>query len=109
VKTTVIDLKKAQWADFLWTNGAGVERKKKPRNPTVNGDRFDENAKAFMGNGETMLERATRKGLLDVWKPKVIFQFAANHCKSFTGDRAMALWKEWNAIQFGKRNKNGRN
>ena len=112
--TTTIDLRKVQFAKFGWRNGAGLIVKKRPRKPTVAGHvvtdalNFDIVKKSGLSliaasSGESQLAYAKRKGLLDVWTPIVRFQFAANHSAAYTGDRAKALWREWQARIFGKK------
>jgi hypothetical protein len=52
-----------------------------------------------------MLEEASRKRLLDTWIPCVTFQVTANHRLTYTGDKAMSLWKAWNERVFNKKGK----
>lgn len=98
-------LPKAQWADLFWLSDHGGVRDLKPKHPTVNGDIVGDDLAAALPQfpNETMLARATRRGLLDTWTPHLIVQFAANHSLRYSGGKALRIWKAWQAIQFGKK------
>ena len=100
--TTIVDLKKVQYARFGWRSSSGYTRRTKPRRPTVHGQEFDPDARAQAGHGECLLSLARRCGLVDTWTPVIRLQFAANHAVVYQGHRAQSLWKEWNAGIFGK-------
>jgi hypothetical protein len=52
-----------------------------------------------------MLARAVRYRILDVWIPYTTFQVSANHRLTYTGDKAISLWKAWCEKQFNKKKK----
>ena len=108
---TVVDLNKVSYANFYWTAVHGsVCRSKKPRKPTVNGTDVDD--KEFVPQitttsgetwpRETVLDRATRRQILDTWIPTVRLQLSNSHSLTYTGDKAQSIWKEWNRRQFNK-------
>jgi len=101
------DFAKVQWIAFHWTNGA-INVAKKPRVPTANGILLDKTSLA--GSladfpGETLLERAKRRNLIDVWTPVVKIVFTANKHLRFTGRRALTIWREWNRRQYNGKTK----
>ncbi len=102
----IVDLRKVQWAKLFWVNQTGQCRDKRPNVRTVNGEAFDESAYALLHIQypcETMLERALRLDLIDVWTPVLRMQLSANHTLEYTGKKALSLWKAWNARIFSKR------
>lgn len=104
---TVFDLNKVQYANFWYENQDGVKTPRKPKRPTVHAQEIDPNELA--GNlpehpGETMLQRATRRGLLDRWTAKIRLQMSGCHALVFQGDRAVKLREAWNARIFGGKN-----
>jgi hypothetical protein len=104
---TVLDLKKVQHATFNYRNQYGQYSHVKPKHPTVAGAGVSNEPAMYhhMYPGETMLERAKRRNLLDVWTPVVEFQLTANHSIAYIGDKAVSLWKEWNRRIFSKQKK----
>ena len=104
---TVVDLNKVQYADFMWVNDKGQSCPCKPTLPTVFGKEVgDEPAGILAGfEGETMLQRATRRNLLDKWRPCVKLKLTANASLTYTGNKAQSIWKEWNRRQFSKKGK----
>jgi hypothetical protein len=104
--SVVLDLRKVQWGVLDWQNQDGLIRKTCPTHKTVNGAEFEPSAPAGKLDaypGETMLERAIRLDLLDVWKPVVTFQLAANHNVIYHGKKALSMWRVWQSRIFGKR------
>jgi hypothetical protein len=95
-----IDYNAVQHAALYYDNGKGNTSRTKPKYPTVNGQRVKDEKALF--SSETMLELATRRGLLDVWEPVVILQFKSNHSMTFSGDKAKQKWKQYNAHIYGK-------
>jgi hypothetical protein len=101
-----VDLKKVQWADYFWINGKGDRHKYKPNYATANGIPYEGNELAPHHTehpGETMVERAWRLGVNDIWKPVCILHITANRCLTYTGDKATSIWKAYNAHIYGKR------
>ena len=101
---TVVDLNKVQYADFYWTNGV-ARVPLKPRKPTVNGVVVgNELAGELEGyHGETMLERAKRRDMLDNWVPVCKLQLTANHSLTYTLDKAKSIYKEFCRRQFKRK------
>lgn len=101
---TVLDLAKVQHATLWWGNGQ-EKRHHKPDCPTYHGMPVPDGLAAPIKDypGETMLERAIRRNLLDVWTPIVCFQLTANHKIVYTGEKALSMWKAWNARIYGEK------
>lgn len=101
----VVDLRKVQWAQLKWKNQLGLCVRCKPSYPTVNGD-IAWLKPAFPPHkdhpNETLLQRAERLKLLDMWTPVLVLELSANHRLTYSGKKALALWKAWNARIFGK-------
>jgi hypothetical protein len=97
---TVIDLNKVAYAGFYFSSHT-YERFLKPENPTVNGqDVKDELAAPLVDYpGETMLERAKRRKLIDKWVNVTVFILSNGHRLEFTGKKADSLKKAWLAKQ----------
>jgi hypothetical protein len=100
----VVDLNKCQYARFYYRNQYGQTVNTLPTKPTVRAMEFDPDAKNFMTEGKTLIEVACEKSLLDRWTPEVVFQVQANHSLTYTGNKALALWKEWNRRIFKRKN-----
>jgi hypothetical protein len=81
-------------------------RANRPHSLTVNGHEFDylEIRNPTVCN-ETMLQYAERRGLIYYWYPRLTLQLSNNHSLVYTGDKALELWKAWNAKVFGKKGK----
>lgn len=104
---TVVDLNKVSYANFNWTTLCGsICRSKKPKEATVNGEVVSEKEFApaiERWPRETMLARAKRRNLLDIWQPHLRLQLSNSHSLEYTGDKAVSIWKEWNRRQFSKK------
>jgi len=98
----VVDLGKVQYAKHYYRNQFGQCVRLLPKGPTSRGMRFEPDEMHLNGS-ESLVSYAHRNGILDVWVPEVRFQLQANHSLSYTGEKAKALWKEWNRKQFKKR------
>lgn len=102
-----IDLKKVQWCDYYWINGKGDTRRTKPQFDTVNDSPVSNVAIAYPllqeSPHETMLERAKRLGILDVWKPVCRIHITANRCLTYTGEKATKFWQAYNAHIYKKK------
>lgn len=102
----VVDIKKVQYASFYYKNQAGQKRTILSRYPTVYSVPIQEGELAAYHTlypGETLLERAKRLDIIDVWIPVVVLQFAANHSVTYTGKKAKDIWKAWQSYIFGKK------
>jgi len=100
----VIDLSKVQWARFGWRNQHGDFRHIKPNVPTVYNQAFNPIERAFMcPNNMTMLDYAMHNHLLDIWTQEVKFKVTANTTLTYTGDKAVSLYKAFCERQFNKR------
>jgi len=104
----VFDFSKAQWCEFGYENQYGHTSPTLPYGPTIRGCRFKEDAVMF-GGTETHLDYAKRQGILDTWRLKIKLTFASNHRLTFYGEKAVSVWSEWSAKQFGgKKTKKGK-
>jgi len=100
----ICDLSKVQWARFGYRNQHGNFRNIKPSVPTVYDQSFCLSDKLFMSdNGETLLDYAMKNRLLDVWTPEVKLKITANCTLTYTGDKAVALYKAYCERQFNKK------
>ena len=103
----VVDLNKVQYARFFYRNQYGQTVNVLPPKPTVMALEFDPDEFRFRTTSkepkETLISYATRKELLDVWVPEVRFQVQANHSLTYTGTKAVSLWKEWGRRMFKKK------
>lgn len=112
---TVVDLNKVAYAnfDYTTTTNKSLSRSKKPAGPTAHGQDIDRDAFApevtiSIGETwprETLIERAKRKGLLDEWMPRCRLQLSNSHSLTYTGAKAISIWKEWCNRQFNKHRK----
>lgn len=100
-KSLVIDLTKCQWATLYYKSNTGYTSPTKPVFPTVQGSTFIPSARHLAG-GCTLLEYAIQYRLLDVWHPMCTFQLSANHCVTYTGDKAISMYDAWRAKIFSK-------
>lgn len=98
-----IDLNAISHAALYYENDKGNTARTKPRYPTVNGARVPEEKALWLPDypDETMLERATRRKLVDRWEPVCILQFRNNHSMTFKGTKAKQKWKQYNTHIYG--------
>jgi len=101
----ILNLNSCQWARFYYRNQHGDTRDTLPAPAymSVRGSVIFKTASAYPHPdypAETMYERAKRLGLLEQWTPEVFFKVTANAGVIFTGDKAMSMWKAWNAKIF---------
>jgi hypothetical protein len=102
---TVVDLNKVQYADFFYRNQYGMIRYSKPLH-TAYGSPLSDDIYAPEVNGwprESMLARAKRRKLLDVWTPQLVLVLQANKSLTYTGKKAQSIYKEWCAKIFKKK------
>lgn len=101
-----IDLNSVSYVKYFYENRRGDTRRVKPRYPTVNGSAVATDAIAFNNVAgepvETMLQRATRLKLLDVWMPVCIYQFRNNHSMRFSGDKAKQMKQSYDKHIYKK-------
>jgi len=104
---TVLDLGKVQYASFFYRNQEGSVFYTKPKAPTVRGQVVGDEIAHFhpLYPGETMLERAKRMDILDRWTPVCVLQLTANHYITYTGKKAVSIWKAWREKIYGPTNK----
>lgn len=102
----VLDLKSVAYADGFWRNQYGHTRRLKPKRPTTFNSEFNPNEYASHHRDyplETMMERAKRLDILDVWTFVERFQLRNSHSVSYTGKKARAMQQAWNEKVFGKK------
>lgn len=101
----VVDLNKCQHAAFWYVNQYGQVVDTISPNKSVRLDWVFDFTLAFYHPdypGETTLARAKRLNLLDIWIPVCQFQLTANHSLTYTGDKAVSMWKAWREKIFNK-------
>lgn len=104
----VCDLNKVQWAEFSYVNQHGHKTFFKPVRYSVYGMAYYDNELAFYHAdylGETVIQRAIRLGILDVWTPQIILKFSANETLVYTGEKAISINKIWCSKIYGKSNR----
>lgn len=102
----VLDLSKAQFASMWYVNQEGSISFKKPPEQTVRARLVHVTEPAAPHPdypGETMIERARRLNIIDIWQPVCTFQLTANHNVTYTGKKAIVMWKAWNERIFNKK------
>lgn len=105
----VVDLRKVQYAWLYWENQWRNVCAIKPKTPSVYGVKIPPNEYAHFHTdypNETCIERARRLDILDKWHPVLKLQLTANHRLTYTGNKALSIWKEWNSRIFGKKTTN---
>ena len=75
----------------------------KPSVPTVHGLWFTTDEHVFGCEESTMLEYATENKLLDVWTPELRLKITANTWLTYTGDKAISLYKAYRERIFNKK------
>lgn len=104
----VVDLKKVQWAKFVWENQWGQKKPLKPIVPTVRGEYVSHSELAEFHRDypiESMFERAKRLDLLDTWEKFCYLKLQANTILVYTGDKAQSVYDAFCAQVFSKRRK----
>lgn len=99
-----VDFRKVSWAEKYYVNHEGVRRRIKPAQPTVHGIDVDWSEQAASHPDfphETMLERARRLDLLDIWTPVCKLVVAANRQLYYFGEDAHRIYKAYNAHIYG--------
>lgn len=99
----LVNLRKAHAARLWWRNQHGMKAKHKPEAPTVHGVAIDANALAMRipdAPDETLLERATRRNLLDVWTPVCRVDFNSRVRECFEGTLAEKIYGAWKGVVF---------
>lgn len=95
----VLDLNKVQYGQHYYINQYGdcYSAHTSDKYPSVRGEIVKDGFAAYHPDypGETMVERARRLELIDVWKSVTVFQLTANHNVTFTGKKAAQMWKMW--------------
>lgn len=103
----VVNLNKVQWCKFFYEQQDGIRSNTLPMYKSVHGLRIFESAPALWHvdyQNETVLARATRLNLLDIWEPVCIVQLTANHQLHYVGKKALAIWKAWQSKIYGTKN-----
>lgn len=90
----VINLSLVSYFVFGYSNNKETFFEKKPKCPMVNGQVF--NGDELAGPhpdypGETLAQRAERRGLLDVWEPRIQITMSNGHNIAFYGDKAIKI------------------
>jgi hypothetical protein len=102
----VCDLNKIQFGSLHYVNQYGDTTMYTPKPmTTVRGESVRDEMAAYHPDYplETMRERALRLDLFDYWTPVCTFQLSANHNLTYTGEKALAMWKAWNSKIFKKK------
>lgn len=102
----IVDLNKVQYAHFYYTNQYGISVNREPNYPTVRSQSIAPDDFALFHPDwpkETILRRAMRLGLLDVWTPTLYLKLQANSCLIYTGDKAISIYNAWKEKVFGKK------
>jgi len=101
----VLDITKVQWASFYWKNQWGDNREKNPKTVTVHNSPVGEHENALVYDGTKMvivnaIALANEYKIKDVWTPYCKFQLSSNHTITYSGEKALSLWKAWQTKIF---------
>jgi hypothetical protein len=107
----IVDLKKVQWVELRFRNQLGQLVKQLPPTPTAScfaltDDLFCPAIPKLNWPRESLLARAMRKKIVDKWTPVLTLQLTANHSLTYTGEKALTLYKAWCAKIYGSRTTN---
>lgn len=105
----VVDLNKVQFARFYYRNQYGQVRDNLSNSFSVRGESISPVELALFHPdypGESVLARAFRLRLVDIWQSELLLKLSANHCLIYTGEKAISLWKAWNKKIFSKQKSN---
>src|ERR1035437_2783658 len=102
----VLDLAKVSWCKFYWSKDDDtIHRKHKPKHLTWFGKLIDKLIWAYPYEQdfpqETLYERIIRLEQQDIWIPVCICQVSYGKTLRYTGDKALSIWKTWNAKIYG--------
>lgn len=101
-KQLLANLRRASYAELVYKNQRGLTVAKPPPRPTVNlcavGSEPALHLDAYPG--ETMLQRAHRRKLLDVWTPCVKLVMSNGHTLRYTGPKAEKIWSAWKGVVY---------
>lgn len=107
----ILDISKCThaWSGWITTCG-NYRRRLKPKQSTVHGQEFDEEAPAMCVENQmnprekyvTMFDLADENGMLDIWIPYATFQLSNNHSLTYTGDKALSMMAAWKERIFNK-------
>lgn len=100
----VVSLGHVQFARFGYRNQYSDWRDKLPKIPTVRNTTINVNEIVF-GTTQTTLQFAMAQDLLDKWFPVCRLKITANHFLTYTGSKAVSIFKEWSRRQFNKKRK----
>lgn len=92
------DLSKVAYANLRYINQTGIQRESSPSGPTVNGNIVPIDTLALHDEnypGELLIERAIRRGLLDIWIPHLTLHYAFRNNVTIKGDKALDIWKAY--------------
>lgn len=103
----VVDLRKCQAARFYYRNQWGDVRNVLPQGNTYNNQKIADGTMALYHPdypNETLTSRIHRRGGgPDIWVPEAWFKLSANHCLTYTGDKAISIYGKWCEQVFNKR------
>lgn len=104
----IVDINKCQHATLYYQNQWEQRLLKLPKTITVRANTIGEHDKCYTSVDGVMvlinaLQLAKELKLIDVWIPHCKFQLTANHSITYTGDKALSLWKAWQAKIFKKK------
>lgn len=100
----VCSLTYVQCARFGYRNQYSDWRDKLPKQPTVRNTIINVNEIVF-GTTQTTLQFAMAQDLLDKWFPVCRLKITANHFLTYTGPKAVSIFREWSRRQFQKGNR----
>ena len=102
----LVDLRKVQWASLHYANQHGQTSQTNPKTPTVFGEPCSSDQLALhhpLFPGESILERAKRRNMVDTWYPVCRVKLSAGRCLIYTGRRGLSIWEAWKARIFGRK------
>ena len=99
-----VNLAKVQWCSFFYVNQFTETKRTKPKQPTVYGVEIADEPAAYHPDypHETLIERAKRLDIIDVWTPRCVLHISANRCLTYTGQKAINIHKTYREYIYGK-------
>jgi hypothetical protein len=100
----VVDLNKVVYAILKYHNQWGQVRMTKPKAGffTIAGTEYSKTELQF-GSKELLFDYAKRRDSLDVWVPVCKLQLQASHSLSYSGKKALSIYKEFCRRQFKRK------
>ena len=101
----LINFSSVQFVEQWYENQTGIRRSSVPTEPSVHGTTIPADEPALYHSlyvSESLLERAKRLNLLDVWSLIVTFNINSNRTIVFRNSEAKQMYRNYQSWLFGK-------